>query len=118
MLIAVLSNLACGFPQEFIVSTILPGAAMSILAGNLFYAWQARQLALKTNRSDVTAIPYGINTVSLLAFIFLIMAPIYHETRDPMLAWRVGLFASLFSAVMELIGAFMGDWLRRHTPRA
>ena len=62
--------------------------------------------------------PYGINTVSLFAFIFFIMAPIYRQTKDASLAWKAGLFACFVSGVMELIGAFVGDALRRHAPRA
>ncbi len=118
MLIAVLCGNVCGMPPELVYGRILPGAALSILFGNVFYAWQARRLAIRTGRSDVTALPYGINTVSLIAFVFLIIAPIYFETRDPKLAWQAGLFACLVSAVLECVGAFAGDWLRRHTPRA
>ncbi len=118
MLIAVLCRVVCGFPPELITGRILPGAAVSILLGNLFYAWQARELMRKTRREDVTALPYGINTPSLLGYVFLIMGPIYQETKDPLLAWRAGLFACLLSGVMEMTGAFVGDWLRRHTPRA
>jgi AGZA family xanthine/uracil permease-like MFS transporter len=118
MLIAVLCGNVCGMPPDLVYGRILPGAALSILFGNLFYAWQARKLAIRTGRTDVTALPYGINTVSLIAFVFLIIAPIYFETKDPNLAWQAGLFACLASAVLECIGAFAGDWLRRHTPRA
>jgi len=118
MLIAVLCKVVCGFPPELITGRILPGAAVSILLGNLFYAWQACELMRKTGRTDVTALPYGINTPSLLGFVFLIMGPIYQETKDPTLAWRAGLFACLLSGVMEAGGAFVGDWLRRYTPRA
>ena len=118
MLIAVLCVGVCGMPSELVYGSILPGAALSILFGNLFYAWQARKLAIRTGRSDVTALPYGINTVSLIAFIFLIIAPIYFETKDPRLAWQAGLFACLISAVLECLGAFFGGWLRAHTPRA
>jgi AGZA family xanthine/uracil permease-like MFS transporter len=118
MLIAVLCGNVCGMPTELVYGKILPGAALSILFGNLFYAWQARTLAIKTNNPEVTALPYGINTVSLIAFVFLIMAPIYFETKDPNLAWQAGLFACLASALLEIIGAFVGDWLRKHTPRA
>lgn len=118
MLIAVLCGNVCGMPPELVYGRILPGAALSILFGNVFYAWQARRLAIRTGRSDVTALPYGINTVSLIAFVFLIIAPIYFETKDPNLAWQAGLFACLVSAVLECIGAFVGDRLRRHTPRA
>ena len=118
LLIAVLGTSLCGFSPEMIAQRILPGVALSVVFGNLFYAWQARQLAVRTGRSDVTALPYGINTVSLMAFIFLIMAPVFRETGDSDLAWRVGLFACFLNAVMELLGAFGADWLRRNTPRA
>lgn len=118
LLILTLCPLAAGIPVEFVVSTILPGAAVSILAGNLFYAWQARRLMRAEGREDVTALPYGINTPSLVAFIFLIMGPVHRETGDPMLAWKAGLAACLLSGVMEVAGAFVGDLVRRHTPRA
>src|SRR5262249_29715654 len=72
MLIAVLCKVICGFPLELITGRVLPGAAVSLLLGNLFYSWQARELMRKTGRDDVTALPYGINTPSLFAYIFLI----------------------------------------------
>ncbi|MCB4755928.1 MAG: NCS2 family permease [Elusimicrobia bacterium] len=118
MLIVILGRYACGFPDSFITGRILPGAALSILAGNLFYAWQARRLALRTGRFDVTALPFGINTVSLLAFIFLVMGPVYYETGNPDLAWKAGLAACFISGIIETAGAFVGDWIKRHTPRA
>lgn len=118
MLIAVLCKVVSGLPSELITGRILPGAAVSILLGNLFYAWQARQLMRQTGRDDVTALPFGVNTPSLFAFILLIMGPVYQETKNPTLAWQAGLFACLLSGVMEAAGAFIGDWVRRYTPRA
>jgi adenine/guanine/hypoxanthine permease len=114
MLVVVLSTKVAGLPPSLVVGRILPGAAVSILAGNVFYAWQAA----KTGRPDATALPFGINTPSLLAFIFLIMGPVYDETKDPLLTWRVGLSACLLSGLFETAGAFVGGWLRRVTPRA
>ncbi len=105
-------------PDSYIFGRILPGAAISILVGNLFYARQARQLARATNREDVTALPYGINTVSLFAYLFFIMLPIYQETRDPVWAWQVGLVACFLNGVIEIVGAFIADAVRRMTPRA
>jgi len=118
MLMSILCKLYCGFPMEFITGQILPGAALSILIGNLFYGWQARKLALSTGREDVTALPFGINTPSLIAFIFLIMAPVYQETKDYHLAWQAGLFACFLNGVIEIAGAYAGDWIRKNTPRA
>src|SRR5687768_495024 len=86
---------------------ILPGAAVSIVFGNVFYAWQARRLALRTGRSDVTALPYGINTPSLLVYIFFVMLPVYSKTQSAEAAWKMGLVACLGSGVIELAGAFV-----------
>jgi len=108
----------CGFPAEFVASRILPGVAFSVLAGNIFYSWQARRLAKATGRDDVTAIPFGVNTPTIFAYVFLIMAPVYARTQDATLAWHAGIFASLLSGVVQTAGAFGTDWLRCHTPRA
>ena len=118
LLIFTLCPLLCGLSAAEVVSKILPGAALSILVGNLFFAWQAWRVARREERDDVTAMPYGINTVSLFAFIVFIMAPIYRQTNDAVLAWKAGIFACFISGIMELVGAFAGDALRRRTPRA
>ena len=118
LLIFTLCPLLCGISAAEVASKILPGAALSILAGNFFFAWQAWVIAKREGREDVTAMPYGINTVSLFAYIVFIMAPISRQTNDATLAWKAGLFACFISGVMELIGAFVGDFLRRHAPRA
>src|SRR5689334_10936388 len=88
LLATLLCRYACGLPPEFVTGRILPGAALSILAGNIFYTWQARKLAQRESRKNVTALPFGINTVSLLAFVYLVMGPVYSETGDSDLAWK------------------------------
>jgi adenine/guanine/hypoxanthine permease len=105
-------------PDEYIFGKILPGAAISILFGNFFYAWQARRLARESGREDVTALPYGINTVSLFAFVFFIMLPIVQETKDPVWAWKVGLVACFLNGVIEIAAAFIAERVRQVTPRA
>ncbi len=118
LLIFTLCPRLCGISAAEVTSKILPGAALSILIGNFYFAWQAWKLAQSEGRDDITAMPYGINTVSLFAYIMFIMAPIYRQTHDASLAWKAGLFACFLSGVMEIIGAFIGDALRRHAPRA
>lgn len=115
-----------GFPAELVLGTILPGAALSILVGNLFYAWQAQRLSAKEGRDDVTALPYGINTVSLFAYVFLVMMPVKlaaeaggaSPDEAATVAWQVGLAACLVSGVLETVGALVAEKLRQITPRA
>ncbi|MHC4695124.1 MAG: NCS2 family permease [Planctomycetota bacterium] len=121
LLIVALCGGLCGMSGDeahFLYVRILPGAAVSILLGNLFYAWQARRLARREGRDDVTALPYGINTPSLLVYVFFVMAPVYRETKSAEVAWQMGLLACLGSGIIELLGAFVAEGVRKHTPRA
>jgi AGZA family xanthine/uracil permease-like MFS transporter len=115
-----------GFGPDLVLGHILPGAAVSVLVGNLFYAWQAKRLADRTGRDDVAALPYGINTVSLFAYVFLVMLPAKlaaaaggaSPDQAARIAWQAGLLACFGSAVIEMAGAFIADLIRRATPRA
>ncbi len=129
LLIVALCGLLCGMSGEgefLLTKHILPGAALSILLGNIFYAWQARRLAQRTGRDDVTALPYGINTPSLLVYVFFVMAPAFRQATvdgaSPVdaarLAWQLGLIACLGSGLIELGGAFIAESVRQRTPRA
>ncbi len=115
-----------GADSPLLLGAILPGAALSILLGNLFYAWQARRLARRENRDDVTALPYGINTPSLLVYVFFVMKPAYDLAvqnnqsgeQAAYVAWQMGLLACLGSGLIEFLGSFVAAGIRRRTPRA
>jgi AGZA family xanthine/uracil permease-like MFS transporter len=124
LLVDALCRFVLGFPAAVVHGRILPAAAVSILVGNLFYAWQAKRLAARTGRADVCALPYGINTVSLFAHVFLVMLPAKLAAQaaghpDPAtIAWHAGLLACVGSGVIESAGAFVAERVRKATPRA
>jgi adenine/guanine/hypoxanthine permease len=117
LLIAGLAPL-CGFSATLVTTRILPGVALSIFTGNAFYAWQAHRLAERTGRTDVTAIPFGVNAPTIFVYVALIMQPVFERTHDANLAWHAGVFAAFLSGIIQTAGAFCTDWLRRSTPRA
>ena len=124
LLIDTLCRFVLGIPPETLYGRILPGAAISLLVGNFFYARQALRLAAATGRTDVCALPYGINTVSLFAHVFLVMLPAKLAAEaaghaDPArVAWQAGLLACVGSGLIETGGAFVAERLRKATPRA
>jgi len=125
IVIAELTAILCGFDRALIYGQILPAAAVSIIFGNIFYSFQARRVARREGREDVTALPYGINTPSVFAFILFIMMPVYAFNRGELgdeaaaqLAWRMGLLAAIGSGLIEFFGAFLAERIRRATPRA
>ena len=117
ILIVQLCTLVLGMPGELVYGHILPGVAISLLFGNMFYAWQAKRLHERTGKPD-TALPYGVNTVSLFAFVLFVMLPVVKLTGDPQLAWQMGLVACLGSGLIELGGAWVAARVKRITPRA
>ena len=126
LVILSLCTAVLGFPVSLILGSVLPGAAVSVLVGNLYYGWQARRLSAEEGRGDVTALPYGINTVSLFAYVFLVMLPVKLGAQDggaseaeaARLAWQVGLAACFVSGLFELGGSVVAERIRRATPRA
>ena len=56
LLIVSLGRAVLGYPDSLIFGVILPATGLSLVAGNLAYALQARRLALQNGNSDRTAL--------------------------------------------------------------
>jgi AGZA family xanthine/uracil permease-like MFS transporter len=107
-----------GFPADLVLYRIIPGTALGVLAGDLWYTWLAWRLARETGRADVTAMPFGIDTPSLFGITFGVLGPTMLATKDPVLAWKVGMGVTVAMGVAKLGLAFAGEWVRRVVPRA
>ncbi|MGH3696416.1 MAG: regulator [Pseudonocardiaceae bacterium] len=119
--VLVLSTLCIGvvqIPQGDVFGIILPALGIQLLIGNGYYTYLARRLARRENRSDVCAMPYGPSVPHMFIVTFVIMLPIFLTTRDPLRAWAAGLAWSFIIGLIVLIGAFVGPYIRRFTPRA
>ncbi|MEC7907050.1 MAG: NCS2 family permease [Verrucomicrobiota bacterium] len=126
LLIISLSQSVLGFSTEMIATRVLPGMAMGLLFGNLFYAWQARSHAKRIGRDDVCALPYGINLLPIFFYTFYVMLPAQQialsngasDDEANHLAWIAGILACVGSGLIELIGSFFVHLIRRVAPRA
>ncbi|MEM9160720.1 MAG: NCS2 family permease, partial [Verrucomicrobiota bacterium] len=126
LLIISLSQFVLGFSTELIATRVLPGMAMGLLFGNVFYAWQARALAKRTGRDDICALPYGINLLPIFFYTFYVMLPAQQialssgaskEEADH-LAWVAGILACVGSGIIEVVGSFFAPYIRKVAPRA
>jgi len=61
---------------------MIPGTALGVLLGDLVYTWMAFRLARRTGRSDVTAMPLGLDTPSTFGVALLILLPALKDARD------------------------------------
>ena len=104
-------------PAEIVYGRIVPGAAIAILAGVVVYTYLARWAAKRHGR-DVTALPYGISTPVMFVYLFGVIGPIYWATENAQLAWQVGIGAGFMGGIGAALGALVGPFLKRITPRA
>jgi AGZA family xanthine/uracil permease-like MFS transporter len=107
-----------GYPTSIVYGRIIPGAAISVLFGNIYYAHMAKQLAEKENRIDVTALSYGISTPVMFIYLFAVMQPALALTGNPELAWKIGVAACFLGGLVDVIGSLIGNFIRKHIPRA
>ena len=109
---------AFGFPSSIVLYRMVPGTAIGVLAGDLFYAWMAGRLAKKTGRDDVTAMPLGLNAPSIFGMSFGVLGPAYLATHDAYLAWKMGMAVTVLVGVFKIALSFFGNAVRRALPRA
>jgi AGZA family xanthine/uracil permease-like MFS transporter len=83
-----------------------------------YYAWLAYDLARKSGRSDVCALPSGPGVGHMFICVFVVMLPIKLQTGDPIKAWEAGLTWVFIQSIVLVIGGFLGRWVRNVTPRA
>src|SRR5438045_89550 len=63
------------FQPGFVLTRMIPGTALGVLLGDLVYTYLAFRLARRTGRSDVTAMPLGLDTPSTFAVALLVLLP-------------------------------------------
>ena len=107
-----------GYPSDKIYTLMIPGTAFGVLFGDVVYTWLAFRLAKQTGRTDVTAMPLGLDTPSTIGIATAVLGPVYLETKDAVLTWQVGMATLMIIGVFKVALALFGDWVRRHIPQA
>ena len=105
-------------PDSIVVGRILPALGLMMCLSTMYYAYLGYQLAKKTGRADVCALPSGVSVPHMFIVTFVIMLPISLTTGDPIKGWEAGLVWVFFQSFILMIGGFIAPWIRKVTPRA
>src|SRR5262249_23621717 len=112
---------------QFVLTHMVPGTALGVLLGDLVYTWMAFRLARRTGRTDVTAMPLGLDTPSTFGVAFFVLLPALQEGRSELrlsheeamlYAWRVGVVVLLLIGTFKVLCAPLGNAVRRLVPQA
>jgi AGZA family xanthine/uracil permease-like MFS transporter len=126
ILMASLLVLVFQMPRSFVVTRMIPGTAVGVLVGDLIYTFMAFRLARRTGRTDITAMPLGLDTPSTFGTVFLIIGPAYQAALQRGLdpdssarhAWFLGITMLIASGFFKLACAPWSNWIRNQVPRA
>jgi AGZA family xanthine/uracil permease-like MFS transporter len=105
-------------PDPIIFGRILPAVGLMLFLSTVYYAWLARQLAIKEGRTDVCALPSGISVPHMFVVVFVVMLPILISSGNPIDAWSAGLTWVFVQSFVLMVGGFAAPLIRRITPRA
>ena len=126
ILMASLLVFVFNMPSNFVLTKMIPGTAVGVMVGDLIYTAMAFRLARRTGRTDVTAMPLGLDTPSTFGTVFLIIGPAFAAATKRGLppdaaaehAWFLGVAMILASGVFKLGCAVVSGLVRRVVPRA
>ncbi len=107
-----------GFSDELVFGRVLPAVGLMLFLSTSYYAWLAYDLARRTGRRDVCALPSGPGVGHMFIVVFAVMLPIKLRTGDPIQAWEAGLTWVAIQSCVLILGGFIGPYVRRVTPRA
>src|SRR5687767_2498725 len=114
-----------GFPEDIVYRRMFPGTALGVMFGDLVYTWMAFRLAKKEGRSDVTAMPLGLDAPSTIGMAFTVLGPAYLAAKSRMpaeeaavSAWHVGMACMILIGVFKVGMSFVGGAIQRIMPGA
>jgi adenine/guanine/hypoxanthine permease len=105
-------------PDALVFGRILPALGLMLFLSTGYYAFLAWNLARRTGRTDVCALPSGISVPHMFVVTFIVMLPIKLATNDPVQAWEAGLTWVFIQSFVLMAGGFIGPYVRKITPRA
>ncbi|QDU78060.1 hypothetical protein Pan97_51400 [Bremerella volcania] len=115
------------FPTTFAIGHMVPGTAIGVLVGDVIFFWMAMNLAKRSGRNDVTAMPLGLDTPSTFGMVFFVLGPSFllgvqelqlTAEEAAIRTWHIGIWSIVLSGIFKSFFAFSSSWIRKVIPRA
>uniref|UniRef100_A0A7S2WT88 Uncharacterized protein n=1 Tax=Mucochytrium quahogii TaxID=96639 RepID=A0A7S2WT88_9STRA len=128
-----------GYIQDVIFGRAIPGLAITMIFGNVYYAFMGAKLGVLRGETEAraTALPYGVNTPAAFAFVFAILGPVvlnlsfactspttsseaivYEKCWENAVeqGWRAGVVSNFVGGLIATVLSLLGDRIRDLTP--
>ncbi len=119
-------TLVYGYPADIVYGKMFPGTALGVLLGDIIYTWMALRLARRTGRTDVTAMPLGLDTPSTIGIALAVLGPAFlamkanglAERDAAMMTWYIGMATMVSIGIAKIALSFVGSWVQKVVPQA
>src|SRR5271163_1996595 len=116
--LTILLRFVIKMPDSIVFGRILPAVGLMLCLSTFYYAYLAYQLAKKTGRTDVCALPSGISVPHMFIVTLVIMLPVKLATGDPVKGLQAGLTWVFIQSFVLMAGGYLAPIVRRITPKA
>ena len=106
-----------GLPKDMVYGRIAPAFGLAVFAASVWYTFFAVRLTKASGRTDVTALPSGPSAPSIFTVTFLVLLPVYLQTKDAEFALQIALVWCFVEAMILVGGSFLGEIIRQNIPR-
>ena len=114
------------FPADIVYTRMFPGTAFGVLFGDIVYTWMAFRLAKKTGKTEITAMPLGLDTPSTIGIALVVLGPAFvglkaeglSEHDAAMMTWYIGMATMVMIGILKVILSFVGQWVQKVVPQA
>src|SRR5687767_12502871 len=115
-----------GYPADIVYERMFPGTAFGVLFGDLVYTAMAFRLAKRLGRSNVTAMPLGLDTPSTIGLALVVLGPAFAslkasgmgEREAALATWHIGMATMVMIGLIKVALSFGGAWVQRIVPQA
>ncbi len=113
-------------PADFVLKHMIPGTAIGVFIGDIWFFFMAFRLAKNSGKSTVTAMPLGLDTPSVFGMTFFVLGPAYQsmlaagmsDIEAATKTWHIGILCMIASGLLKLFSSFFAEKIRRTIPRA
>ncbi|MEI6054808.1 MAG: hypothetical protein WCR55_02010 [Lentisphaerota bacterium] len=113
-------------PAQIVLGQMVPAMSIAAFFSNIVFSYMAIQMAKKTVRKDITALPSGLDTPSSVGLAMFVVGPAFVSMKnsgiDPntaaAIAWHIGMASVVYIGIIKIALSSAANVFKKYIPLA
>lgn len=113
-------------PAQIVLTQLVPAMSIAAFFSNIVFSFLAIQMAKRTGRKDITALPSGLDTPSSVGLAMFVVGPAFISMKDSGLdpnsaavaAWHIGMASVVYIGIIKIALSAFANILKKYIPLA